>query len=317
MGKVSIVMYHYVRELKMSRFPEIKGLDVSLFRTQIEFLKTHFNIVRMEEVIAAFDGSYDLPQNSALLTFDDGYLDHYTSVFPILDEHGVQGSFSVPGKTFVDNALLDVNKVHFILASAPIELLIEDLKREFECFRAECAMGDYGSLFETYAVANRFDSREVIFFKRMLQTVLPEEVRSTISSRIFALRVGVSEEVFARELYLNVDQMKCMKKAGMFFCLHGYDHYWLGNLERVQMETDIRSALDSMEWVVDRNSWVMNYPYGSYNEDVIRFIEGSGCKLGLTTETRIADVSVDNRYKTPRLDTNDFPPVSNKYLNIC
>lgn len=48
MGKLFVVMYHYTRDLKHSRYPEIKGLDVSLFREQIEFMKQQFNIVSME-----------------------------------------------------------------------------------------------------------------------------------------------------------------------------------------------------------------------------------------------------------------------------
>jgi peptidoglycan/xylan/chitin deacetylase (PgdA/CDA1 family) len=316
MKKVYVVMYHYVRELTMSRFPEIKGLDVNLFRQQIDYLKNNFNIVRMEEVIAAYDEGYELPENAMLLTFDDGYIDHYTNVFPILSDCGVQGSFFVTGKTFMKHTLLDVNKIHFILASISIATLLEDLEREFELYRQDYQLGDYKELFEKYAVANRFDTKEVIFFKRMLQTVLPEEVRNEIASHIFKQRVGVSEEVFAKELYLNYDQMKCMKKAGMYLGLHGYDHHWLGNLEKEEMKTDICKALESMSGLVDENKWVMNYPYGSYNDDVVCFAKENGCKLGLTTEARIADVSVDDQFRIPRLDTNDFPPKSRKYIYL-
>ena len=53
MNQLHIVMYHYIRDLKHSRYPEIKGLDAALFRRQIEYLKTNFQIVTMEEVIAA------------------------------------------------------------------------------------------------------------------------------------------------------------------------------------------------------------------------------------------------------------------------
>lgn len=31
MEKLKIAMYHYVRDLKYSRYPEIKGLDYKLF----------------------------------------------------------------------------------------------------------------------------------------------------------------------------------------------------------------------------------------------------------------------------------------------
>ena len=37
--RLAISMYHYVRDLKHSRYPEIKGLDVNLFRQQIAFMK--------------------------------------------------------------------------------------------------------------------------------------------------------------------------------------------------------------------------------------------------------------------------------------
>jgi len=33
---LTIVMYHYVRELKHSRYPEIKGLAIDDFKEQIE-----------------------------------------------------------------------------------------------------------------------------------------------------------------------------------------------------------------------------------------------------------------------------------------
>lgn len=84
MGKLFVVMYHYTRDLKHSRYPEIKGLDVSLFREQIEFMKQQFNIVSMEQVIEAVERHADLPDKALLLTFDDGYVDNYTFAFPIL-----------------------------------------------------------------------------------------------------------------------------------------------------------------------------------------------------------------------------------------
>ena len=111
-----------------SRYPDIKGLDKSLFRQQIEFMKNHFHIVTMEQVIAAVGGRYELPDRSLLLTFDDGYADNYTFAFPVLEEYGVQGSFFIPGKTFATHQLLDVNKIHYILASADINKLTEDVK---------------------------------------------------------------------------------------------------------------------------------------------------------------------------------------------
>lgn len=318
MSKLQIVMYHYVRNLKQSRFPKIKGMDYQLFKDQIFFLKNNFNIVTMEEVIEAWNSpGMKLPEKALLLTFDDGYIDNFQFVFPVLKENGLQGSFFIPGKTFAENTLLDVNKIHFLLASAEIGIIVDDIFCLLEKYRdIEGIIPSNQELYSRYAVANRFDNKDTIFVKRILQTILPENMRNKISEELFKKYVGVSEEVFARELYMNYDQIKCMKSEGMFIGLHGYDHYWLGNLPKEQMQQDIEKALSVMEEFVEKDAWVLNYPYGSYNNDVLFYMEQRGCKLGMTTEVRIADTEVDNRFMLPRLDCNDFPPKSENYLSI-
>ena len=315
MNQLHIIMYHYTRDLKHSRYPDIKGLDVALFRNQLKYLKTNFQIVTMEEVIAACYGETNLPQKAMLLTFDDGYIDNYTFAFPILGELGLQGSFFIPGKTFASHQLLDVNKIHYILAVADIRNLVMDLKKEMEYYRGkEYDYPPTGELFEKYGVANRFDEGETIFVKRMLQTVLPERLRNQISSKLFTKYVGIPEEQLAYELYMTEEQVRTMKHYGMFIGVHGYDHYWLGNLSPEQMRKDISLALDTLDEFIDRQNWVMNYPYGSYSQEVVRYIKSQGACIGLTTEARAAQIGKDEALLLPRFDCNDFPPKSENYL---
>lgn len=311
-----IAMYHYTRDLGHSRYPQIKGLDISLFRQQLEYMKNNFNFVTMEEVIEAAENRYLLPDNALLLTFDDGYVDNYTYAMPLLEEFGVQGSFFIPGKTFATHQLLDVNKIHYILASADIRELVADTKKAMDYYRGqEFDFASTDELFEQYAVANRFDTKEIIFVKRMLQTVLPERLRHKISSDLFEKYVGITEEQLAYELYMTEDQIRTMKRHGMHIGLHGYDHYWLANLETNKMKKDIDMALEAMDEFIDRKCWVLNYPYGNYNDDVIEYISSKGACLGMTTEVRVAHIGQDDRFKLPRLDCNDFPPKSSTFRN--
>lgn len=317
MSKLYISMYHYTRDLVHSRYPEIKGLDCVLFRQQIEFLKDNFNIVTMEQVIDVVEGKSELPEKALLLTFDDGYVDNYIYALPILEEYRVQGSFFIPGKTFAEHRLLDVNKIHYILASADIYKLVEDLKQEMDYYRGkEYDFAPTGELFNEYAVADRFDVKETVFVKRMLQTVLPEKLRNIISSNLFEKYVGVTEEQLAYELYMTEEQIRTMKRHGMFIGIHGYDHYWLGNLPKEQMQKDISMALDTMDEFIDRKHWVMNYPYGNYNQDVLEFIKSKGACVGLTTDVRVAKIGVDSALELPRLDCNDFPPKSHNFIDM-
>ena len=99
----------------------------------------------------------------------------------------------------------------------------------------------------------------------------------------------------------------------MFIGLHGYDHYWLGNLPIDEMQSDVDNAIDALREFIDEKAWVMNFPYGSYNQDVVQYVKDKGAVLGLTTEVRIAEIGVDNRFTLPRLDCNDFPPKSERF----
>ena len=82
MSKLTIVMYHYVRDLRNSAFPRIKGSDISSFRRQMDFLQAEYSFISMEDLTACIKDSKPLPDNACWLTFDDGYRDHYEFVFP-------------------------------------------------------------------------------------------------------------------------------------------------------------------------------------------------------------------------------------------
>lgn len=307
-------MYHYTRDLIHSRYSQIKGMDIGMLRKQLSFFKERFNVIRMEQVIEAMKNDTPLPDNAMLLTFDDGYIDNYAYALPLLEEFGFQGSFFIPGKTFTTHQLLDVNKIHYILASADIDELVNDLKKKMNYYRGrEFDYPETEELWNKYAIPNRFDSGDIIFCKRMLQTVLPEALRNRISSDLFKKYVGVTEEQLAYELYMTPEQIMTLKRHGMFIGVHGYDHYWLGRLSQEQMESDISRALEVMDEFIDRDAWVMNYPYGSYSTNVIEYIKKKGACLGLTTEVKMAELSRDYAFELPRFDCNDFPPKSENY----
>ena len=60
----------------------------------------------------------------------------------------------------------------------------------------------------------------------------------------------------------------------MFIGLHGMNHGWLGNMKKSDYEGDILSALEFMEstGLIDKNAWVMNYPYGLWSDGVVEYI---------------------------------------------
>lgn len=322
MGALTVVMYHYVRDLKNSRYPEIKGCDVRLFKEQVLFLKKHYNFVTVEQVLDSYYNQTVLPEKAVLLTFDDAYKDHFEYAFPILEHEHVQGAFYPPVKAVTEHTVLDVNKIHFILASTPIDKfdkLLNEIRLQLDKYREEFQLETYNYYFDKLAVANRFDPKEVIFVKRLLQVELKEELRKKITDDIFVKVVGIDESAFSRELYMSIDQIKCMVDCGMHIGSHGYDHYWLSSLPKEKQEFEIAKSIEFIEMVGgDSNNWTICYPYGDYNQDTIDLLKKHGCKMGLTTDVNVTNFYDNNNdaiYKLPRLDTNDLPKDSMASVN--
>lgn len=308
-----IIMYHYVRNIKYSRYPRIKGLEIDYFKQQINFLKNNdFKFVRLQDVV-----ENNVSEKSVLLTFDDGYLDHYTNVFPILEENGISGLFSMPGKIIREKKVLDVNKIHYILARTNILELRERLLQKMDYYRrSEEEYADNQTLYNKLAVASRFDDKDTIFVKRVLQMELPEKLRNTITDELFKEFVTDNEEAFVNELYMNMDQIKTMKRHGMDFAIHGYEHYWMNHLSENEFVNDITKALDVFTDIINPKDWCCCYPYGSYCDWVIETAKKMGATSGLSTDIAIYQPGKHDMYKLPRLDTNDFPPKSDNYLKL-
>ena len=71
-------------------------------------------------------------------------------------------------------------------------------------------------------------------------------------------------------------------------------------------------ALEAMDEIIDKECFVMNYPYGNYSEEVISYVKQKGCGLGVSVEARGAQLGVDNRFALPRWDCNDVYPKGEK-----
>lgn len=94
--KAPILMYHYVSELPPDADPYRVGLTVhpDLFRDHMRFLADEgYQSISLREIDAALVAGHEIPEKSVVLTFDDGHIDHYTTVFPVLKEFGFTGTF--------------------------------------------------------------------------------------------------------------------------------------------------------------------------------------------------------------------------------
>ena len=307
MSELIIVMYHYVRPINGSQFPGIKGLELDGFRRQLDYLKENFSIVTTQQVINASKDVASLPSNACWLTFDDGYKDHSKFVLPELLKRNLHGAFFPPRVAIEEEVVLDVNLIHHILSCADdVKQLVSSLNSH--CLSNRISESNIDAYYNEYAVPDRFDNADTIYVKRMLQHVLPEQLRSSIAENMFKEFVGLSAAEFSKELYMSVDEVQGLVNSGMYVGSHGSKHYWLNKVSSEEQEKDIKQSLNFLEVVgAPTNAWIMCYPYGAYNNATLSLLKKYDASLGITTEVRVANLKADNPFELPRLDTNDFP----------
>lgn len=104
--RVPILMYHYVSPLPEDADDIRIDLTVEpdLFRAHLQYLSdAGYSTISLYELHDALLTGSRLPEKPVILTFDDGYLDHYTEVFPLLQAHGFTATF------FIITGLADAN----------------------------------------------------------------------------------------------------------------------------------------------------------------------------------------------------------------
>ena len=303
-------MYHYVRELSESRFKEIRGLNLTLFREQISYLQRYYKFVTVEDCLEAISGVRELPLNATLLTFDDGYIDHYLNVFPILDSAGIQGCFFPPACSVLGGRVLDVNKIHFLLASInDLEKLKKEIFDLLDRLRSEgYKIEPNKELYARLAIKSEWDPKQITFIKRLLQRELTHDLRSKIIDELFKRYVTKNETAFARELYMSEEQLRMMVRHGMIVGSHGNDHLWMDTLSPNDQYHEIEASLELLQSLgMSLDRWLMCYPYGAHNKSLRKVCCDLGCGMGLTTEFEIAQLNSKNALTLPRLDTNHLP----------
>ncbi len=305
---VTVVMYHFVRPLAATRFPRLAALDLAAFREQIAYIRRHYTPVALSDVTAAARGSA-LPPRPIVLTFDDGYADHYRHVFPLLRECGLAGAFFPVARALVDRKVLDVNKIQFVLAASrspePLVATIE------EAVLRQGGRAGVGTP-ETYRregwMPTRYDTAEVAYVKRMLQRLLPEEVRSGLIDELFATLVSGDEAGFAAELYFTAEQAREMIAAGMELGCHGDRHLTLTTLTREAQAREIDGALRVLDATGrPRGGFAYSYAKGEHNADSLELLRARGCAIALTNKAGLATVALGAMLTVPRIDANDLP----------
>ncbi|KYG67614.1 hypothetical protein AZI85_17190 [Bdellovibrio bacteriovorus] len=74
---------------------------------QFDYLKAHYNVVGLQDILEASQGKKTLPAKAVLITVDDGLASFYENVFPLLKTYKFKAVFAIVGKWTEDGVAPD------------------------------------------------------------------------------------------------------------------------------------------------------------------------------------------------------------------
>tara|TARA_B100000900_G_scaffold79224_1_gene63682 strand:- start:15522 stop:16460 length:939 start_codon:yes stop_codon:yes gene_type:complete len=304
--KLSVITYHYVRDVKKSSFPGLKVQSIKTFKKQLNYFKNKYNVLTPKNFLDVINGQIKLKKNSCLLTFDDGYVEHFTTVLPELKKRNISAIFFAPAEAISKRKLADVNKIQLILS------VIKDKKKlliEIETYLQKKKFKFNLKNLEKKFIKKfnkRHDDEETKKIKFLLQVALPLNIRRKICETLFRKYVSKNEKSISKKIYMTLNQLKILKQNGMQIGGHGYHHLRMNLLDKNKQEQEIKKTVRFLKiFNKDKNDLIMCYPHGAYNLSTIKLLKKYNFKCAFTSNKGYSDIKESYLFKLNRFDTND------------
>ena len=298
-------MYHYVRDLPNTPYPRIKGMLSSSFGAQVDRLVSRYEMVDFAKAVAYLKAEYRTGRELCLLTFDDGLMDHYDTVVPMLVERNLSGVFGLISDCTDGNRVASVHKIHYLMATLEGEEFAKQLAKRSRAMGLP-KLGEVEQ--STASAAYQYDTPVDALMKYYLNYVVSVDEKERLVSGLFAAHFGKDEE-FAKELYLDWGKAREMQDAGMTIAPHGKTHANLGNLSVEEQRIEIAESMSAVETNIGSNSSTRSFvfPYGdhgAFSDKTVQVANEVGIEWCFTTLPIQNTPEGDSRL-IGRIDTNE------------
>lgn len=304
-----VVFYHYVRDMNSTPFPNLKALDISDFNQQLDWLQETFTVISYNEFIRGLKNPDQAVENGVLLTFDDGLIDHYATVYPILKERGLSGVFFLSAQTCQERqTVLNVHKAHFILAQIGASAFQKEVLRRLKAQGINLQTNN-----DKREGIYRYDEMNASAIKRFFNYEAPFPVVYEILSELFTLHLG-DERMFAQDLYLSEKMLAEMSNDGMTFGGHSETHKVLSRLSKEEQYKEMEASYVYLQDILPSSTVSFCYPHGhrhTYNHETLECLREIGYEAAFNTVRENVNYTSSPSYELPRLDTKDIFPFIN------
>lgn len=303
---MKIIMYHYVRPNDPD-MPHFRHLPLEGFKRQLVHFAKQYGCCSKTDFLRAFETG--VPATGVVLTFDDGFRDHYQHVLPCLLEEGLWGIFYIPTRPYHTNKLLDVHRVHVLLGMRGGRVIYDAVR---DIVVDDMLSHAHIQEFRTLTYDNQNNDHCTNLVKRILNYYISDEYRERVIDELMHTFIP-REQSLAAKFYMRPEEIREIQAAGMVVGSHTVNHPVMSKLSRDRQEQEIRESFDFLDHITGGLTLrTFCHPYGgfhSFTDETERLLQDNGCLFSVNVEPRDVDgCDLRNRAQAlPRYDCNQFP----------
>ena len=245
------------------------------------YFKDNFNVISLQEMFRFYRENITPEKRTIAITFDDGYLNNYTTVFPLLEKHGIQATFFILSGALVDeNYIMWPDIVDIIRMYSPISSFqignLSFQKRDrvgFYCVESGISLFDH--------IKKMGKVREPFLHELMLRA---------------EFGTALSKAKTENYKLINIEQLKKMSVSPLVeIGSHSHLHYNLGNIDFILVKEELSKSKEIIESTIGKEVKTIAFPDGSYSDSVKQLCQDAGYENLIAVIYQCKDDSVDKR----------------------
>jgi len=291
-------MYHYVRPYSAD-YPYFNNLSVDDFIQQLKTFDLEDGFLTKYEFLELIQKGEN--KDGAVLTFDDGFKDHYNYVYPELEKRGLFGIFYIPTNIYKIKKLLPVHRVHYLKGKFNAKDLLDEAYKHISDDMLEHSKIDEFDK-EIYADQNNTEHEHT--FKRLFNYFLKHAVRDNLLDKL--MENYFDEERLFDKVYMSKDELIDMENNGHIIGSHTQNHPVLSRLTYEEQYKEIKGSFDYLKDFLSLDIKSFCYPYGersTYDKNTLKILEELDVHYSfIVGNEEIDDNNIKFKYELPRID---------------
>lgn len=298
--KVRILMFHGVTKKhdSVANF-DYKHVEVEKLEKFIIHLKKSYTIISLDNFIAYKNKKIrNIPNNAIILTFDDGYKNCYTQLFPLLKK------YNVPATIFLPTAYIDKKEIawydtvtYCIAETKEKEIIVEEKKYSLDSNEKK--------------VAALVELKRKVRDSSVKREQLLKEIEQKTKIKRNSCNSGNNEDF----QFMTWEQCREMQKAGISFGSHSVTHQIMIALSESEGKDELLLSKQTVEEKLNKECIAFAYPFGYSNTIMQKMLHGVGYHIGLST-TYGANSRATNAANLKRIALNNWYDVPTLMLTL-